>query len=569
MTGTASPRGRRQHARQVAALWGVLAVGTVALAWQHVDRLGMYYDEAFLAQQARDFVEPSRMGVHPGSVRSIEILGRPFPVRNAAYLGSLKSQLLIPSLAIAGSTPRVVRITTLTTGLLALLLAMLWTERVLGRDVAMLAGLLVATDASFYFYSQFEWGPFTTNLLCRTAGLLFVTLAWQRHPQRRSLAYALAGGAAFGLGFFSRADFGLVIAAFALALAVSRPALLREALGQRRRVALAIAASMGIAASPMLLSLPGLLTASGAISERGDLAFKSRVLWNALDGSQFYRIVSLGGRFEELAASDGPRAMLGWILPGCAAFLLYRVFAERRRHEETDGAVRDPLWHSATVFLLSSAAIIVAGMLLMPGAVRAHHQLNSMPLVQIIVAATVVGLWQLASESDFARWIARGTSALILLALLAGNLHVISKTTGMIDQTGGRGRFSDALNRFAEEVDAQPGQGVVSLDWGFHEQLLFLTRQTRLHEAIWSIPRVLERGQPWVFEAGPETRYLVHQDPYDLFGLGEKLIRSARALGDGASEIETWRDGVGDTAFLSIRIPRRHRLVFTGEFEIY
>jgi hypothetical protein len=30
MTGTARPRGRRHHARQVAALWGVLAVATVA-----------------------------------------------------------------------------------------------------------------------------------------------------------------------------------------------------------------------------------------------------------------------------------------------------------------------------------------------------------------------------------------------------------------------------------------------------------------------------------------------------------------------------------------------------------
>jgi hypothetical protein len=533
-----------------------------------VDRLGNNYDEAFLAQQARDFVEPSSLGVHPGSVRSVTILDRPFPVRNAAYLGALKSQLLIPSIAIAGSTPRVVRITTLATGLLALLLAMLWTERVLGRAVAMLAGLLVATDASFYFFSQFEWGPFTTNLLCRTAGLLFVTLAWQSHPQRRSLVYALAGGAALGLGFFSRADFGLVIAAFAGALAVARPDVMREALGRRRRVALTVAAAMVIAASPMLLSLLELVTASGAIGERGDLAFKSLVLWNTLDGSQFYRVVSLGGRFDDLAASHGPGGVLGWMLPMGAAFLLYRVLADRGHGEAEDGAMLRPRRRAVSIFLLTSTAIIVVGMLLVPGAVRAHHQLNSMPLVQVVVASALVGLWQLDTTGAFARWLARASAALILLVLLAGNLRVISETTGMIDETGGRGRFSAALNRFAEKVDARPGRGVVSLDWGFHEQLMFLTRQTRLHEAIWTIPKLLQRGQPWVFEAGSETYYLVHDSPYDLFGLGEKLIRSARALGDGAVEIETWRDGLGETAFVSIRIPRRHRLVYTGEFAI-
>ncbi len=108
-----------RHRTIIVGAWLVLSIALSWAALPSIDQLGLYYDEAFMAQQARDFVEPSSGGLHPGSVRSVWIAGRPFPVRNAAYLGSLKSQLLIPVLALAGSTSFVVRTATLATGLFA------------------------------------------------------------------------------------------------------------------------------------------------------------------------------------------------------------------------------------------------------------------------------------------------------------------------------------------------------------------------------------------------------------------------------------------------------------------
>lgn len=95
--------------------WALLFALAMSAAVPQMDRLGLYYDEAFMAQQARDFVEPGREGLHPASVRSVRVFDRPFPTRNAAYLGSLKSQLLIPSLWLAGASPLVLRITTFAT----------------------------------------------------------------------------------------------------------------------------------------------------------------------------------------------------------------------------------------------------------------------------------------------------------------------------------------------------------------------------------------------------------------------------------------------------------------------
>ncbi len=162
----------------VPLVWAVLSLATLSIALPQIDELGLYYDEAFLAQQARGFVEPDRAGIHPASVQTAWIAGRPFPIRNAAYLGSLKSQLLIPSLAVFGASPFVLRVSTLAIGLLGLLFCMLWARRCWGEQVAVISGVLVASDPAFFFFSQFEWGPFTSMLLCRGAGLYFLSLAF-------------------------------------------------------------------------------------------------------------------------------------------------------------------------------------------------------------------------------------------------------------------------------------------------------------------------------------------------------------------------------------------------------
>jgi multiple sugar transport system permease protein len=68
-------------------------------------------------------------------------------------------------------------------------------------------------------------------------------------------------------------------------------------------------------------------------------------------------------------------------------------------------------------------------------------------------------------------------------------------------------------------------------------------------ESIWTLPRQLASGRPWDFTATANTTYLVHDFPYDLFGLGPKFLLAARLLGEPAAQIEVHRDGSGDPAF--------------------
>jgi len=113
------------------------------------------------------------------------------------------------------------------------------------------------------------------------------------------------------------------------------------------------------------------------------------------------------------------------------------------------------------------------------------------------------------------------------------------------------------------------GDILVSLDWGFHEQALFLGGgRPRALEPFWEASRRRARRQTWRFEGGPEHLYLLHERELDLFHLGPKLRTALRLLPDDAVRLERHRDRDGDVAFVSVRILRPHRIRDDGRLRI-
>jgi hypothetical protein len=557
---TGQPGAVRRDVAIVIGAWALMFALALAAALPQIDRLGLYYDEAFMAQQARDFVEPGHEHLHPASVRYTRLFGRPFPIRNAAYLGSLKSQLLIPALWIAGSDPVVLRVTTFATAWLSLALAMLWLIRISSLRVALVSGLLVATDPGFYFLGQFEWGPFTTNLLCRSAGLLALTIAFQAtRPRAQGIAAAI-GGVALGLGVFSRADFALIIAVLIGAAVIGHGRLVTRLVRERPRDLLIAGAAMLVCSAPMWVSAVQLIGSAGAMSDRGDLAFRARVFWSVLDGSQFHRLMQTGGLFDVAQTVPAPAGWFGLALAVSIVALAIELLAARRR--DPDRARLDP-----RRFVWLATVGIGAAMLALPGAVRAHHLLNVMPFAQILVAfAFDLGWRRTASSRAFT--FQRFAIAVALALLVLGQIRMIAQTRSEIAETGGRGRWSSGVNELAVVLEAEPGASAVSLDWGFHEPLMYLTDDVPLVDAIWTIRRVLTAGRPWIYEGDAGTRYLVHDEPFDLFGLGPLMLEAMRRQPAGTISIEIFRDGRGEVAFYAIRVLRPHRLVYTGRFTI-
>ena len=92
-----SARARGHEFILLIAAWLVLATMMALLARQNLSVPGLYYDEAIFAGMAKDFVTGQVHGQHMPDHEVVTFLGRPFPVFVQAYLGALKSWMLIPS----------------------------------------------------------------------------------------------------------------------------------------------------------------------------------------------------------------------------------------------------------------------------------------------------------------------------------------------------------------------------------------------------------------------------------------------------------------------------------------
>jgi hypothetical protein len=165
----------------------LLAVGDLGVP-------GPNYDEVIQALPSVEFLEgrPRALAL-PGS-EVLRLSGRPFPWMTQAYMGALKSQLLIPSFAVAGTALSVLRLTTLAWSALGLLFCIAFARRAFGPGVALVSGLLLASDPSFLFISRHDWGSFSLGFLLRCASLFFAAVWWESGRLRD----ALLAGAALG-----------------------------------------------------------------------------------------------------------------------------------------------------------------------------------------------------------------------------------------------------------------------------------------------------------------------------------------------------------------------------------
>jgi hypothetical protein len=522
---------QRRERRILAGSFLALCAAALVLAGRHLEVPGLFYDEVIQAEPAKQVLRPDGRPSEIPGIETARLWGRWFPVMTQPYMGALKSQALIPTFALFGATPTSLRLTTLAWGLAGLLLAMLWARRTLGLATALLGGAFVALDPSFLLVSRHDWGSVTLAFVCRCGGLYFASWGWST---RRAWALFIAG-ILLGLGLYNKIDFAIFLVAAGAASLLTAQASVRAAL-RSPRAALAVAC-FALGAAPMapilgraVLGFRNLLQHLGGAAT--DWSEKLHVLRAVLDGSYFHRLMLAGGSFEEMFAVEG--AAIGpfpMIFAASAVFVVMRLCAGRRRSDRHDPASR------AQAFVILTALLTLIGFLLMPGARRIHHVMNAWPFPQLTVAIAVVELWRLGAVRGRGRITPRAAAFGAAGVVIASSLFVGLHTLETIRATGGKGRWSDALARFADELAARPGAVVVSLDWGFDGPLRFTAPDLELVEPIWKLRGSAKRGETWIREGTPEHVYLLYGDEYALFDFGAALLEAVGSLPPGSATI--------------------------------
>jgi hypothetical protein len=517
--------------------WLVLAACLFGIGRENLSSPGLFYDEAVYAGLTKDFLAGKPPGHHMPNVATTPVLGRPFPVFVQPYLGALKCWLLIPTFKIFGSTLAVLRASNLFFCAAALLVFMLWTWRLLGLAEALLVGLLLATDPAFFFPGVLDWGSLLPSLLCRFTGFLMLLLAWRRQSAR----WAGFAGLALGLGFFNKIDFAVLLAGTAAAAVCAYGRLLKPLVSERRILIFLAALGFTIGGGLMFLRLPLIVTGTlsgGNSPQPGEFVEKLRTHLAMYDGSYFYRLMDAGGRFDKMYQSPS----LVWTPFGIVFLLAVLILLA----DVIFSAKENPARRNK-IFLLLSAAFVTLGVMILPGAVRIHHSTLVYPFPHLLIAAAAVSLWNHQWKNVPSRQVTRGLLVVILLFLAVGEFHVILRTQHLIRETGGRGWWSNALVKFPDEIKTRSALVVSSMDWGFNEQLEFLTDGPRLEEPFWGIIRGGQAQLP----RDTNHLYLVHPPEFSFSPLGTQFMAYVSRV-DTNTVVRPWRDGQGTIVFYSI-----------------
>jgi Dolichyl-phosphate-mannose-protein mannosyltransferase len=520
--------------RRLIFIWLIIALAWLGLGGITANKLGYNYDEAIFAGLAKDFTTGEVHGHHMPGSGTVNLWNRPFPIWNQPYLGSVKSWQLIPWFTLFEPSALIARMSNLGWALIGLLFFMLWLRKFFGFAEAILGAMLIATDPAFFYTSLLDWGAFVPSFACRCAGFFFALLAWRENKMR----YAFLAGAALGLGFFNKVDFVIVLGSvsFALICAYAKPAL--NFLRTQRKLILIAVLGFIVGAGPMLaMSLRMFFFAArnNAPVNPGELLEKWHSFTAMYDGSYFYRMLAAGGLFDKMQTLTPPV----WtpLLPALAVAVLILV-AQIFRTSKNDA-------RSSRIFLLTTLATATLGVFLLPRAIRIYHAILAAPFAQVIIVVAAVSCWR--KFSDAKNNLARATIALIFAGLLATQIFALTQTEKLIFATHGRGWWSDAQDKFATTVKNRADITLVSLDWGFHESLLFLTDKPILVEPFWQ----LTGTDPAQLPQNTNYIYLAHPPEYSLSPFGETFLEFARK--NPRAKISDWRDAEGKIVFYTVQ----------------
>ncbi len=399
----------------------------------------------------------------------LPVLGR-VPIMLMTYLGTLKAALYVPVLKVLGPNHYTLRGPMLVAGALSIWFFFLALRRVSGNKAALLAALLLATDAIYLQTSIFDWGPVALQHLFFTLTFYLLVRYWS---EPRPLWLFLAG-LACGLALWDKALFIWHLAGFGVALAVFLPKQL-WAVARNRRTLGAVTLGFVLGSAPFLYynfrNKARTFIANTESDEQNALA-KVGMLDRTMDGS------GLMGYIVRDSAEGPAQNLKSWEqLPIRVRNLLHAPRASWQHLLLVICLLAAPVlcWSGKNRRL--SLILLLGGLiayLLMINTRRAggsaHHTILLWPVFHLLLG--------LAAGAVFANW--QGRMAKVTIALVLGcslsNLVVLNTYLADFIEYGPGLAWNDAGRGLINELGKRTGRMVFCTDWGILNQIDFYSR---------------------------------------------------------------------------------------------
>ncbi len=499
---------------------------------------GPNYDEAADAIPALELLR----GEWPASaLKTVRLFGQPLPVMMLHYIGPTSIYTSLAGFVLFGVSVESLRLTQTLIGLLTLIL--IWTlSRAWFNDrVAALAVVLAATAPAFVWWHR-TGAFFSSPMLPIALGIMLLLTMWQR-SQRNALLVAACF--LFGLGCTTKLLFVWLLGPLGLTALTglgARGTMARlRALSPATLVGCAAAFALGL--MPFVIhNIPGLdsfrFIAQNAMRSQlyghNNLDILNNIVFQAM---QLFRLVG-GDTLEFNAPAPLPLAGVALV----ASLIHTAVWLWRNRGHNAPARL-------PRLSLLLSVVVIIPLATFSVTAIGGRHLFILMPFVTLLIASALAdGL-----HAGTPRWV-RAMMAATTLALAINGLIGNFMLLRFFEQTGGRGLWSDALNRTAALLESDfAGRPVVAMDWGFERSIALLTQgRVRMREAYEytqqpsprftdaSLMLLRDPANVYVFHAPAVTAFDGHWQAFERAALKSRMqIVQVAALHE--------RDGVTNT----------------------
>lgn len=548
----------------------LLLAGAVALflaqALHQLHLPGLYYDEALdlapMLQVMHGETPPLLRGI------GVWIGDRAYPLMLMDYMGSLNGYLTLPFMAALGSGVAAARLQPILFSALTIVLAYRLAYVWFGRAPALLTALLLAINPSFIWFSRQGISVTSVMTVFSLASLLVLqrrleTGDWGLQEHSKSLIpnlQSLCAGLLLGLGLWAK----LIFLWWIVAVAVITLVWLLTAPARRGNTGASYAVEVRARGLFILRLLP--MTALGFAIGAAPLIYYNLIdlLRQPFDVNNAYTLGLL------LRALTQPTeygvnnldvlANLGKALADFDVFVDGSYFWYN--------GVPFSNVYAVPAFIISAAAgsalafgrrewrkwlalLAVIGVTVFISSFTvsglwATHLFILLPFPQMVVAVAAVWLCQwlrrvLAPRHAVSRLsgILRNVAPVLLCAALLAlpvsrEVWVSQQHHAKLAETGGSGRFSDAVYALAEHLDAQKIAAPIALDWGIEKTVRVLTADRVRPEEIFGFnPEPDETFMRRCREllTDPEQHYIVLWDRFAVYNRREAFTRIAQEMG--------------------------------------
>ena len=510
----------------------------LAFALPNLRLPGVYYDEVLQVLPAMHSAGYPVTDDYLVMRNSMVGIGRfRVPLLTTSYLGAIETFIFAVIFQFIIPTVTTMRLTFVVLGAITIVFIYIWSRQMFGHWWGLAVALLVATDASYIFYTRVDNGPVDAMLIIKL-GMLIGFTDWFRTG--RALGF-YAGAFLLGLGVYDKANFLWLIGAGAVVLAVfAREDVLQRLRGKYRMVAIGIGLAI-LGSSPYLIYLVisrggpfrGIVmsfarSGLGIDNSHFGVNFKFR-LHQFVDMISGYRAL-LDYTNAEIAFSRFPVPLQAWftIAAGVAAVPLYFLPATRR---------------ALPVALAVAIVLIIAFSTVTPTGLNPFHLVLIYPFQELLIVSVLIAVSAYFQSPGMVRSIGAGTVGAILLT----NTVVVVQNHRVLVDTGGVGTWSDSMYNLADYL-RQQNKTIVCLDWGLCNSLQMLSKGAlkttdRWHTFLFSMTDVRPMAD---LLKQPDTLFLFHSPHYTQVTIvsdqdypRQTLLQTARQIGVEVRLVDT------------------------------